>query len=127
MNSVRFAKRERHRAKYRRRSEWKYLRAVPHPKDLRVRLLRGGGVHTGAHATLHRVALQCGRLGLNDLGSPALTDQLLNSRHVFSVTMWTYLSSSPWELTGILCCHKMLSVTEARSPSRHTGSCSQRV
>lgn len=51
----------------------------------RVRLLRGGGVHTGAHATLHGVALQCGRLGLNDLGSPALTDQLLNSRHVFSV------------------------------------------
>src|SRR5690606_11880946 len=47
----------------------------------RVWLLRGGGVHTGAHATAHWVALKGRGLGLDDLRRAALADQLLNSRH----------------------------------------------
>src|SRR5690606_18130346 len=53
-----------------------------HTSDLahrRVRLLRGGGVHAGAHAGLLRVRLQSGRLGLRDLGRTSLANQLLNS------------------------------------------------
>src|SRR5690606_8422106 len=48
----------------------------------RVRLLRGRGVHTGAHATLLGVGLQGRRLGLDDLRAAALTDQLLNCGHL---------------------------------------------
>src|SRR5690606_21239775 len=58
-----------------------------HTSDLahrRVRLLRGGGVHAGAHAGLLRVRLQSGRLGLRDLGRTSLANQLLNSWHVLS-------------------------------------------
>ena len=53
----------------------------------RVRLLRRGGVHTGAHATLLRVALERRRLGLGDSRLAALADQLINSRQVPSPSL----------------------------------------
>ena len=50
----------------------------------RVRLLRGGGVHAGANATLLGVALERRGLLLVDLLGAALTDQLIDSRQSFS-------------------------------------------
>jgi hypothetical protein len=50
-----------------------------------VRLLRGGGVHTRANTAALRGTLQRGRLVLLDLVLPALSDQLLDRRHRFSV------------------------------------------
>jgi len=47
----------------------------------RVRLLRGGGVHAGAHATTLRGALQAGGRNLARLIVATLADQLLNSWH----------------------------------------------
>src|SRR5690606_2886321 len=58
-----------------------------HTGDLahrRVRLLRGGGVDTGADPCLLRVRLQSGSLGLGDLGTATLANQLLNGWHVLS-------------------------------------------
>src|SRR4051794_26518279 len=46
-----------------------------------VRLLRGGGVHAGAHATTLRGALERGRLALRRLRLAALADQLLDGGH----------------------------------------------
>ena len=46
-----------------------------------VRLLRGGGVHAGAHATTLRGTLQRSGRNLFALGLAALADQLLNSWH----------------------------------------------
>ena len=48
----------------------------------RVRLLRRGGVHTGAHAALLRVALQSRGLLLVDLLLAALADQLVDCRRL---------------------------------------------
>ena len=47
----------------------------------RVRLLRSRGVHTSAHATTLRSALQCRRSFLATLRFAALTDQLIDSWH----------------------------------------------
>src|SRR3954449_10570327 len=46
-----------------------------------VRLLRGGGVHAGAHATPLRAPLERRSLLLGDLVLAALTDQLLDRGH----------------------------------------------
>ena len=59
--------------------------AQAHTGDLtqcRVRLLRGGGVNTGAHATTQRASLQCQSLGLLRLCLTSLTDELFNSRQL---------------------------------------------
>ena len=48
----------------------------------RVRLLRGGGVNTGAHAATQRAALQGQSLGLLRLCLTSLTDELFNSRQL---------------------------------------------
>src|ERR1700747_697982 len=56
-----------------------------HTRDLpkrRVRLLRSGGVHTGAYATTLRAALQSRGLDLGDLVPTTLSDQLLNGWHL---------------------------------------------
>ena len=56
-----------------------------HTGDLtqsRVRLLRGGGVNTGAHATTQRASLQGQSLGLLRLCLTSLTDELFNSRQL---------------------------------------------
>ena len=56
-----------------------------HTGDLtqsRVRLLRGGGVNTGAHAATQRAALQGQSLGLLRLCLTSLTDELFNSRQL---------------------------------------------
>src|SRR5690606_14437364 len=61
-----------------------------HTGDLaqgRVRLLRGGRVHTRAHAALLRVGLEGRRLRLGSLGLPALADQLLNGGQKCSLLM----------------------------------------
>src|SRR3954451_13264000 len=47
----------------------------------RVRLLRGGGVHAGAHAAPLGRPLERRGLGLGRLGLTALSDQLLNGGH----------------------------------------------
>ena len=52
-----------------------------HLAHRRVRLLRGVGVHAGAHATTLRRALQGRRLGLRELGAATLPDELLNGGH----------------------------------------------
>ena len=53
----------------------------------RVRLLRGGGVHAGAHAAALRAALEGRGLDLGDLVAATLADQLLDGWHLpaFSV------------------------------------------
>ncbi|SQD98752.1 conserved hypothetical protein [Parafrankia sp. Ea1.12] len=49
-----------------------------HLAQRRVRLLGGGRVDAGAHATTLRAPLECRGLGLLDLVLPALADQLLD-------------------------------------------------
>src|SRR4029077_6485521 len=53
----------------------------------RVRLLRRGGVHAGAHAAALRAALESRGLDLGDLVAAPLADQLLDGWHLpaFSV------------------------------------------
>ena len=63
-----------------------------HTGDLtqgRVRLFRGSGEHTGAHAALLRVVLQGSILGLGMLLDAALTDELVDGRQSFLLR--TYL------------------------------------
>ena len=60
-------------------------RGQAHTSDLtqsRVRLLRGGGVDTGAHAAAQRAALQSQSLRLLRLCLTSLTDELFNSRQL---------------------------------------------
>src|SRR5262249_6897588 len=52
-----------------------------HLAEGRVRLLRSGGVHAGADATLLRALLQRGALALDVQLLAALTDQLTNGWH----------------------------------------------
>jgi len=67
-----------------------HLEAVrqAHLRDLaqrRVRLLRRGGVHAGAHATLLRAALEGGHLVARGLRVTSLGDQLVDRRHPTSL------------------------------------------
>ena len=60
-------------------------RGQAHTGDLaqsRVRLPRGGGVDTGAHAATQRAALQGQSLGLLRLCLTSLTDELFDSRQL---------------------------------------------
>ena len=73
-----------------------------HTADLtqsRVRLLGGGGVHAGAHATLLRVALQSRRLLLVDRLLAALADQLVDGRPNL---LLLYLPPAVYETTAAL-------------------------
>src|SRR5437899_1419761 len=53
-----------------------------HFAQRRVRLLRGGGVHAGTHATTLRATLQRWRFGLRDLGLATVTHELVDGRHL---------------------------------------------
>src|SRR5450830_99424 len=47
----------------------------------RVRLLRSGGVHAGAHATLLRAVFKCRRFALHDQGGTWVANQLIDGWH----------------------------------------------